>query len=110
MNGMKISIQTISDANLGTEKMMEMMRQQVLPASQCGNVCKAATAMLPQGSGNLYKRVEGFENSKFVMGNTNTQNIANGPENIFELVLGHGHAKLWMGNTDAATALAFMKD
>jgi (2Fe-2S) ferredoxin len=75
MEGMKISIQAISDASLGTEKMMEMMRQQVLPLSQCGNVCKAAAALVPQGSGNIYKRVEGFESSKFVMGNTDTQDM-----------------------------------
>jgi hypothetical protein len=110
MEGMKISIQAIFDANLGTETMMEMMRQQVLPVSQCGNICKAAAALASQGSGNTYKRVEGFENSKFVMGNTNTQDVASGPENIFDVVLGRGHAKFWMGKTDAATALSFMND
>ncbi len=113
MDGMKISVQAIYDASLGTEKMMEIMetmRQLVLPVSQCGNVCKAAAALVPQSSGNIFKRVEGFEKSKFVMGNTNTHDIAGGPENIFDVVLGHDYAKFWIGNTDAATALAFMKD
>lgn len=110
MEGMKISIQAMSDAGISSENMVGIVTQQILPVSQCGNVCTAAAALAPQGSGNIYKRVEGFENSKFVMGNTNTLDIAGGPENIFDVVLGHDHAKFWMGNADATTARAFMKD
>ncbi|KAF5244986.1 hypothetical protein FAUST_2095 [Fusarium austroamericanum] len=109
MEGIELAMQAIEDAGARSQSLVVGMTQTMKAISQCGDVCRAATAVAgPVDGAAIYKLVRATDNARFMMGSTNTQAIAGGPRREYGEVVGQNHARVWLADSDPNTALTFM--